>query len=123
MIKANELRLGNYFIEDGEIKTVNSHTFNSVVFDDLQPIPLTPEILENCGFEFKTGWKANGGEIEVEQYELNTSCGLFDASCSSTGAMIISWRDKDFPKCDYLHQLQNLFFAITGKELETKKPR
>lgn len=77
MIKANELRIGNKIkrksnenictVNWGIIKDFDLHEDVS----DYEPIRLTPQILEKCGFE-------------------NI----------------------------YLHQLQNLYFALTGNELE-----
>lgn len=76
---------------------------------ELRPIELTPEILEAAGWEaakyysdstsFKYGaffWNENGWfEIEL-----------------SEGHKILSMDIK------YLHQLQNLFYSLTGTELE-----
>lgn len=56
MIKENELRIGNWYKVDATVLTEESFAR----FDDWQdagnflydcsPIPLTPEILEKCGF-------------------------------------------------------------------------
>ena len=75
---------------------------------DLEPIELTEEILLKCGFE-----KREDGDYNLFKYsEVDI------VICSDFS----SW------KCDginfsvnyikYLHQLQNLYFALTNKELE-----
>lgn len=79
-----------------------------------EPIPITPEVLVNCGFK-KTlgidaiyfidniGWDSiNGITIRVlYRNEINRRC--------------TDWSHYDH--IEHLHQLQNLFFALTGEEL------
>lgn len=117
MIKANELRIGNWvkFITVpvqftgmacyGEgmwnmrnkklmpLFNYNGHEYYQADWDSLHPIPLTPEILEKCG--------------------LKEPSGTFAWKFSPAGEVINV-------KCKYLHQLQNLYFALTGEELEYK---
>lgn len=64
MIKANEMRLGNLVNRRGEAGVVVSLDAEDVCvrfggewgdyerwyFESIDPIPLTPEILEKCGF-------------------------------------------------------------------------
>jgi hypothetical protein len=84
----------------------------------LRPIPLTPELLERCGFE-------NYEVLEDEPIDLklylpsallyanlswireDQSVMLIDGDASRVGRPI-----------KYLHQLQNLYFALTGEELQ-----
>src|SRR6185312_9286781 len=115
MIKANELRIGNY-IQGGIINSigykigVQGNSSKEVFYiheSTLQPIPLTPEILERCGFE-------KHGEKDEIRYYLNDFY-FEDISLK---------RDECFiANVEYLHQLQNLYFALTGQELEfTQQP-
>lgn len=81
---------------------------------ELEPIILTTEILERAGFTEKGGLLADKyfekGDLELKQAgeyyqrilvtKLNTT--VFDLPLTS------------------LHQLQNLYFALTGEELEIK---
>lgn len=70
-----------------------------------EPIPLTPEILEKCGFEQANGimlWECNGVQIAYE-----TICGYFRIYPRTN-------------KIEYLHQLQNLYWCLVGEELEIK---
>lgn len=129
MISANELRIGNVIqVIDGNIIEVESIDFRQYGINltesciplyyssDIYGIPLTEEILLKCGFE-----KINRhGEI----YFLNGDCfelhqfnqyGHFSYTCGDNlKGNFVSTR------IDSLHQLQNLYFALTGKELEIK---
>lgn len=97
-MKANELRLGNWVICNGTAgKTISLHdTVGWITADcelgNLAPIPLTPEILKNT---------------KIEQKGMN-SFRHMPTGISLNCAYAVS----------YVHQLQNLFFAICGYELE-----
>lgn len=107
-MKANELRIGNYVylsdknkvwqILDGhEIDECDNNPFS-------EPIHLTEEWLVNFGFE-KHGieWWGKGFCLEVYKDKLYYSGG--------EGLHIVI-------DLKYVHQIQNLYFALTGKELE-----
>lgn len=130
MIKANELRIGNYinrklyFGKCGQpelIKTkINSGSFIDFC-EEFEAIPLTPEILESCGFELYDG------NTKHWIHPTNMLFDLFNITALEDGFRIIAGRLKDKVivgssiQIKYLHQLQNLFFAITGEELEIKE--
>lgn len=105
-MKANELRIGNW------VNSAFKYTrVNTIVLKNLEdgvkflPIPLTEEILLKCGFEYNKHY---------DSYVKETD---------RASEFII--RAKDFVMCDidlivklrHLHQLQNLYFALTGEEL------
>ena len=73
---------------------------------EINPIPLTKELLLKCGFEEEFGgiiyYNRNQG------IEFNFSNGWCTASRG----------EYDIVDVQYLHQLQNLYFALTGEELE-----
>jgi len=71
MIQENELRRGNYILYLNELyvvtgmkdesavrrlrvyfQTLNGELKNAKLLNWITPIPLTPEILENCGFKY-----------------------------------------------------------------------
>lgn len=138
MIQPNELRIGNWVLEGGEpsliyslsiggltfhkVNDINIHNETLLVLetheDRFAPIPLTPEILEQCGvavFDNKPGVfiLPNSPFLITEgegYYSLSIGVGLHQH--------LIRIFD--------LHQLQNLYFALTGRELEvnltTKQP-
>lgn len=111
MIQANDLRIGSWILDKSgkpaQIDEIKRHpscekdfayivSFGALHWgggyvEDLNPIPLNPEILDKCKVEQlgmnKFIYTPNGWEL---------SCS-YDVAC--------------------LHQLQNLYWAITGNEL------
>lgn len=124
MIKATELRIGNtlYFLiknENGGKVTgrlISNLTGAQIckisemenVSDFWESIPITPEILEKAGF-IKT---------DVQGEYINCHRGILHVCFDRIG--LISYRigDMNFTTVHYVHQLQNLFFFLTGEELE-----
>ena len=109
-MKPGELRLGN-FIKDSN----NSEIIDLVVeldlfaaislelcsLDDLTPIPLTEEWLERFGFEeVNKGLTFKKGLFELEKAP---DCFQYETT-----------------NIYYVHQLQNLYSALTGEELTIK---
>ena len=130
-MKPQELRIGNevewdddsheqvkvlsisYIMDDdGEI---TNYFINGGLIDDFLPIiPITPEWLEEKGFE-KEGdqWiKRHTPEwMNIAIYDGSWVCSIFGSDT-----------DWAYPCLNelvtqYRHQLQNLYFALTGKEL------
>lgn len=110
MIKVNELRDGNYVIDpkDGEMKRTNiyqlgKHQINDKLTDYL-PINLMREILIKFGFEaFPWGW------VKKSKSDFGVRLRLTSFSYEVSGNNPVSLK--------YVHQLQNLYFALTGEEL------
>lgn len=113
-IKASELRIGNWVSNGEKYFTMDSntiydlHNFN-VPFEG---ILLTPEILEKSGFDY------------VSKYTCRIKGWAFLRSFGGTG-LIFHYDHDSNPRnrqvtMKYLHQLQNLYFALTGGELEIK---
>lgn len=119
-MKAQELRIGNKVIDSSyptlvsEIEQLHSEYAitsysDSISYEYLQPIPLTPELLEKCGFVDALG----GYQQKMENNHV----------------VIITWYDDTQKRVflnsnyigiihlQYLHELQNLIFALTGTEL------
>jgi len=125
MIAANELRIGNFILfkqfgkGEGKVGQMKPGDFGRVKYDDPEeseyhPIPLSPEWLERCGFEKRE--KTEDGEY----------WGIFNFT------LIYARHDEDgygwflngyHNDChiEYVHQLQNLYFALTGEELTLKE--
>lgn len=122
-----ELRVGNAVMCQcrGEYKP---HTIKSIWYNDeeklyfveldngfqcningITPIPITDELLlengiEQCGYIFKT--------LFIEMYEVTNGWHLLIDNERFETALSI--------KTKYLHQLQNAYYLVTGKELEIK---
>lgn len=123
MIDPKELRIGNWVYHESE-STNNLHAI--IVNDDdlgfmsnggdlyYSPIPLTPEILEKAGFEWSIYHQAfHFGDMAMNEfYDVN--------ECYPSGYQLSTFKKKELigNSFQYLHQLQNLYFALTGQELE-----
>lgn len=115
-----ELRIGNWLMFNGHTKSqvytleimadgqsmVNY--LDSTNDDMYDAIPLTPEILENIGFnKYRYWWTRPNNTFNFEEW-TNDGLGLYlHVNEHKVGQHI-----------KYLHQLQNLYFALTGTELE-----
>ncbi len=128
-MQAHELRVGNRVLNNGVIRKVTGlipHGDKYIVLlddpvtkrslQDIHPIPLTPEILEQCGFEDVSLGK-NGLAVRMM---INSSDEL--AYWKDEGILRYQTRlsgfTRQFAHIKYLHQLQNLYFAMTGEELD-----
>lgn len=120
MIKAEELRIGNYVksARTGEIIPVDWIAIKCVHDGNTlppahgtgiayEPIPLTGEILLKCGFE-------KGDYNEFRHTNLIGTLTLYDGICEiHLGDLYSVWIES-------LHRLQNLYFSLTGQELKIK---
>jgi hypothetical protein len=120
-MKANELRIGNTinlhrkpinisagFIARYDFEEKNG--FNLLV--SAEPIPLTEDWLLKLGF------------IE-NPYDDRYELGSWYLNCDKTRGILDIWPDNiigEFVYLQYVHQLQNLYFALTGTELIINKP-
>jgi hypothetical protein len=118
-MNANELRIGNYvkfgklfkkvveIAEEGFYILDKDGTTLKNTWADLQPILLTEEWLLKFGFE----------KDEKNEYWFWKNC----VSVSVLGYIeLLSFNRQSFKtniQLKYIHQLQNLYFALTGKEL------
>lgn len=122
MIQEKEIRVGNWFEhlpewsyrnedrksllfqwESSDWYSLGECTFS---LDSVKPIVLSPEILERCGFKkdkddiySKLGFMFFLYDIGVVQIALD-----YSPLCNAP--------------CRYVHQLQNLIYALSGEELK-----
>lgn len=137
-MEINELRVGNYVSYNGfnlkvysfENKYPRSEKrYDNVVLVDLlfdgfiteilhevKGIPLTEEILLNCGFE-KINHICGYSFYSFDRKSLKDTNAYMplDIYLNPNHAKIANFTVKQ--NVEYVHQLQNLFFAINGKEL------
>ena len=122
-LQAQELRIGSLVYGHGDIphfidpKNIWEYWLNNKYF---KPIPLTPEWLERMGFELNVNtsysWTMNPEtNEELMQFKLNDFLGYH----TTDGGTFIGGTRSCFIK--YVHQLQNLYSALTGQELEVKE--
>lgn len=133
-MEATELRIGNLIYEEGAVKRVSSIWSNGMVsvsepnenamqfmrgIEYFEPIPLTEEWLTKFGARiikhdaFYYRWSQpnlkGGNYFEIKVFYTNR---LWVAINGFDGGL-------DIP-IDFVHEFQNLFFALTGKELQIK---
>ena len=121
-MKATELRIGNLVnynnlqckISVPDFAVFEMYERKKLELSSYQPIPLTEEWLLKFGFEehpsrlfvFQKEW----GEDEIEYINKSQYQGCYEFQLCGSRVKIIQ----------YVHQLQNLYFALTGNELEIK---
>lgn len=110
-MKAEEVRIGNLVMSKGAQVTVGHISVygDTQWLNDAGGIPLTWEWLIKLGF---TGSVDSGfGKDAIELNYITTDDHFeFEYRTSSKGWMIVPVK--------YVHQLQNLYFALTGEELK-----
>ena len=93
---------------DGNYPELAQHTIEPEgLISKLKPIPLTKEWLLKFGFE-ETCYKSIFTRHKRIQYSIENKTYSIGDDVSIYGI-------------DYVHQLQNLYFALTGEELTIKK--
>src|ERR1700742_3966576 len=130
-----ELRIGNYLkcqddLAHGEVLEIcyiGNHgrpTINGWDIKEWSPILLTPEILEKAGFEKKEysyiEYKKWIGEFgfSFEYRIIKGSKGpLVEFVLCGNGGYDEAGEMSILETCKYVHQLQNLYFALTGTQL------
>jgi hypothetical protein len=128
MINANELRIGNLFKRGDELVEVDSifrsHFNCRRIVDKVdlgnnhqsnyQNIPLTEEILLKCGFSYDT-YKTYS--LKIAEYCFIQIHFTDDLCVKLSESFEIDSHSMEYG-IKNLHQLQNLFFALTNEELE-----
>lgn len=132
MVNANSLRLGNYVIgfqntirkvsgilDDGQVYTsdIVNGEFTIESDNDLQGIPLSPDILLNAGF------------VAIEDVCIQFTDPYYKSWRNGITLAMVDDKLRLWIECDdgyynwywtevkYLHQLQNLYLALTGTDL------
>lgn len=140
MVNANELRVGNWvkWNEDDTFMRIGASSF---LLPDkrFDPTPLTPEILEKCAHRINViKWHNEAGEEFVTtDYFFEEKTGVLKARFVEGDILFwFKYNPDDRPRLMsdelvfynnqhifrkreyYLHQLQNLYLALTGEELK-----
>lgn len=116
-MRAEELRIGN-IIEDS-IGIIEIGKSARIEFADVyKPVPLTEEWIKKFNLKYEYALKKGcyyNDNIQIWIYKN----GRIDLRIDGIDFKDHNWKNK---KYKYVHQLQNLFFALTGKELELSSP-
>jgi hypothetical protein len=148
---AAELRIGNWVtynpesVDDGtEIIPLNVEEIlsggvrlsdgfdNTYYFDEILPIPLSPELLEAAGF----GYYSHKGVVSMEDGGSNEDETTHEwyiqikrtKLVEAYSVSMVKWGEQEYftfqlergfyrQKIKFLHQLQNLYFTLSGEEL------
>jgi hypothetical protein len=126
-MEAKDLRIGNYIERSIKIeqdkKIIDKVGCQDIVriFENIggfnyEPIPLTEQWLLDFGFEISY---SSNFRLRFD-YNKNTKFG-FDYSHTADKSIEGFRYIGTYIKCDYVHQLQNLYFALTNEELTLNK--
>ncbi len=130
-MNANELRIGNYVstptqeffrIDEIEYLSVKNGKFGQVIdifkhpltwyIKDLTPIPLTEKLLvDYLGYEPSA---FTGLYYDKE--------GIIDIKVSWDNKFTVYYKNCEVREVEFLHDLQNLAFALTKEELKINEP-
>lgn len=114
MLDSKELMRGNWIEmingKPDQVVDVMCDSVNTVngggILDDIDPIPLTPSLLDKCGAKLEGIHSIiNVGGVKL-RFRFNAG------KCYSEMGDIYL-----VDRITYLHQLQNLYFLFTGNEL------
>ena len=109
-ITANELRIGNVVNIIGIVPIqIDAQRILSFANGDdtYKPVPITEDWLLKFGFELRgIYYHFPNSYFKLEQYKNKNAYWLRSGT-----------EDLDCTRINYVHQLQNLYFALTGKEL------
>ena len=125
-MKPTELRIGNLVCYNGKVVKVEQITKHKIGYHtkpnetrmnyarlcEIEPIPITEEWLTKIGFVkriYSDKIFAYGGGMLSTVYFIEST--MIDIRTEDNDATIL---------CKHLHQLQNAYYLVTGKELEIK---
>ena len=125
MISSNELRLGNRILVDKNLQEVSMIAGNAVFTvdaeegheqsasehssDQIEAVPLTDEVLKQCGFVYHDYFKF---------WQLITTGTMSEMDIDSDYDVIDFMRKPIVRNLASLHQLQNVYFMLKGRELK-----
>lgn len=121
-MEIKQLRIGNLILFNGEYREISSlHNDNTLrlrkgnncegcySINNIKPIELTEEILMQCGFlkvRYEKFSHDNFKKLKAFPHPMINGFGIYlEGFCS-------------LPNVKHLHQLQNIYFSLTGEELQ-----
>ena len=132
MMDPKEVRIGNLvnYNEDGYgfddyvviIEPHEIHTYRTIAERiknaEFHPIPITPEWLERLGFEKRISPKGHENWVMYSQHHFAF---VLREITPFIGFTYHSYGTDHSLQIDHVHQLQNLYHALTGQELTVKE--
>lgn len=113
-MKAEELRIGNWvkmYDEPKQVESIELPTWvNGFGIHHIQPIPLTPEILEKAA----TYTKSYSYYFEVPEVKRTVAVTWYD---NEQKRVFLNDNYIGILHLQYVHELQNLIHALTSSEL------
>ena len=125
MISCYELRIGNYVLVNEnlqmisainrttastlEVEKINKQVVSEYDLDNIEPVLLTDDIIKQCGFVFHDYFKF---------WQLITKGIRSEMNLSPDYEVIDFMRKPILKKLTSLHQLQNIYFLLKGRELQ-----
>jgi len=125
-MKVTEVRIGNWvYTEKRHFIKVSSISndfgimcITHIPENNCFPIPLSRNIIQKCGFE-EVGIYENVYHKDNIRVHFDKNCKEENEETDSVLFIIYGENDSAFSKeVLSLHELQNLYFALSGKELE-----
>jgi len=115
-MKATELRIGNYidYETEREIVTMQiTYEYIRLIHNgnkNFKPIELTEDWLLKFGFKYS---------LRLDDFMFKDQNDVFEIQPYKKGFLnLVIWHDNEIlQEIKYVHQLQNLYFALTGEEL------
>jgi hypothetical protein len=123
MISCYELRIGNYVLVDESLQRIaainrttastleaeeNNGNVSEHNLDNIEPVPLTDDIIKQCGFAFHDYFKF---------WQLITTGIRSEMNISPDYEVIDFMRKPILKRLTSLHQLQNIYYLLKGREL------
>ena len=113
MIKANELRIGNCVKLNNSDTTLVPRDFQRYcksfgIFEEFEPIKLSEE------------WLLKAVAEKIADYSFyinNIHIGIYHSKSGNGLVYKISINNVSIAELKYVHELQNLYFCLTGEEL------
>jgi len=117
-MNANELRIGNYYNHHEEVKQITPDIIQEVSDAEriwCKPIPLTEEFLCNLGAE------KFSGVVWLKLTNLHSELHFEFYGEEIVTILKGKFSDLVLNRIHSVHQLQNLYFALTNEELTIKQ--
>jgi len=102
------LRVGNLVYDNKSQSNITITESNIMDIKNFEPIPITSEWLEEIGFQKRLQNKTSYPIRNTNKVEFK-----LDSSDNYNWESSVN----NFPKVKYIHQLQNIYFTLTGTEL------